>query len=157
MWFGPTLLGTFVRLSKHGLERLGDVGIVTRADLDPRRLELRSELLALCLGDLPLYMQVALLADNNAGDRLGACVVEDLVVDSLDHVEAIAGSDAVDEHVTVDADGVFRVEDRILVLACCVDDIAVVFLPFVGDGLLKDVLDGRVVRIDKGVLDVSDD
>lgn len=127
------------------------------ADLDPRGLELSCQLLSLCLADLPLHMQIALLPDNDTGHGLGSGVVQDLVVDGLDHVEAITRGNAVDEHVAVNADGVFGIEDRVLILAGRVDDVAVIFLTSVRDGLLEDVFDGRVVRVDKSVLDVSDD
>lgn len=102
-------------------------------------------------------MQIALLANNEARNRLGACVIKDLVVYGLDHVEAVTGCDAVDEHVAVNANGVFGVEDRVFVLTSSVDDIAVIFLTLVSDGLLEDVLDGRVVGVDEGVFDVADD
>lgn len=157
LWLGTALLGALIGLTKHSFEGLGDVGIVPGADFDPSGLELRSELFAFCLGDLSLNVKIALLTDNDARDRLGASVIENLVVNGLDHVEAIARGDAVDEHVTVDADGVFGVEDRIFILTGSVDDVAVVFLTLVGDGLLEDVLDGRVVRVDESVLNVSDD
>lgn len=130
---------------------------MTCADLDPCRFELCGKLLALGLGNLSLDVQIALLTNNDARNRFGTGVIQNLVVDGLNHVKAITGGDAVYEHVTVDADGVFGVEDRVFILACCVDDIAIIFLALVGDCLLEDVLDGRVVRVDKGVLNVSND
>ena len=157
LWFGSSLLSALVRLPKHGLESLGHICIVSCADLDPCGLELRCQLLSLCLADLPLHVQIALLPDNDTGHGLGSGVVQDLVVDSLDHVEAITRGDAVDEHVAVNANGVFRIEDRVLILAGSVDDVAVVFLASVRDGLLEDVFDSGVVRVDKSVLDISDD
>lgn len=157
MWFRTALCGALIRLAEHSLECLCDVGIVSGADLDPSGLELCGELLCFGLGDLPLDMQIALLTNNDTGDGFGARVIEDLVVDGLDHVEAIAGCDAVDEHVAVDANGVFGIENRVFILAGCVDDVAVVFLALVGDGFLEDVFNGGVVRVDKGVFDVSND
>ena len=102
-------------------------------------------------------MQVALLADNNAGDVLGARVIENLVVYGLDHLKAVARGNAVDQDVAVDADRVLGIEDRVLILTSSVDNVAVVFLSLVGDGLAENVLNGRVVRVDKRVLDVADD
>jgi hypothetical protein len=43
-------------------------------------------------------------------------VVEDLVADDARHFEALLAGDRVDDHVAVDADEVFRVEDAVLVL-----------------------------------------
>jgi len=43
-------------------------------------------------------------------------VVEDLVADNARHFEALLAGDRVDNHVAMDADEVFRVEDAILIL-----------------------------------------
>jgi hypothetical protein len=43
-------------------------------------------------------------------------VVEDLVADDSRHFEALLAGDRVDDHVAMDADEVFGVEDAILVL-----------------------------------------
>jgi hypothetical protein len=43
-------------------------------------------------------------------------VVEDLVADDSRHFEALLAGDRVDNHVAMDADEVFRVEDAVLVL-----------------------------------------
>ena len=102
-------------------------------------------------------MQIALLPNNDARDGFGSGIIQDFVMDSLDHVERVARGDRVYEHVTVNADGMFRIEDGIFVLTGCVDDVAVVFLTSVGDGFLEDVFDGRVVGIDECVFYVSDD
>ena len=44
--------------------------------------------------------------------------IDDLVVDDGDHVKGLAGRDRVDEDVSVYANGMFGIEDRILVLLC---------------------------------------
>lgn len=110
---------------------LTDVDIVSGTRLDPGALELTCQLLALLLAYLPavmkrtrivsghalsllpcpprppasspLHMQVALLADDGTGDTLGAHVVEDLVMHSLDHLKARPRGNRVDEDVSVDA------------------------------------------------------
>jgi hypothetical protein len=43
-------------------------------------------------------------------------VVEDLVADDTRHLEALLAGDRVDNHVTMDANEVLRVEDTVLVL-----------------------------------------
>ena len=58
-----------------------------------------------CARHAPLYMQIALLPHDDAGNRLCARVIEDLVVDRLHHLEAGTQRDRVDEDVAVDANG----------------------------------------------------
>ena len=43
-------------------------------------------------------------------------VVEDLIPDDAAHFEALLAGDGVDDHVAVDADEVFGVEDRVFIL-----------------------------------------
>jgi hypothetical protein len=44
-------------------------------------------------------------------------VVEDLVSDDACHLEALLAGDRVDDHVTVNANEMLRVEDTVLILA----------------------------------------
>ena len=44
-------------------------------------------------------------------------MVEDLIADDARHLEALFAGDRVDDHVTVDADEVLRVEDTVFILA----------------------------------------
>lgn len=74
--------------------------------LDPSCFERVSELLSFLLRDLSLYVQIALLANDDAGNCLCACVVENLVVDGLDHFEAGTEGNGVHEDVSVNSDGV---------------------------------------------------
>lgn len=57
----------------------------------------------------------------------------------------------------MDPDSVPRVQDRVLVLASSVDDVAIVLFAADLDRLLEDVFDRWVVRVYEGVLDVADD
>ena len=66
----------------------------------------------------PLLLQVALVADEDDRDPVGAGRVQDLVADDLAVLERVLGGDRVHEHVPVDPDGVLGVEDGVLVLAC---------------------------------------
>jgi hypothetical protein len=49
-------------------------------------------------------------------------MVEDLVADDARHFEALLAGDRVDDHVAMDADEVFRVEDAVLIL-CIVSSV----------------------------------
>lgn len=65
---------------------------------------------------LPRLCEVALLADDDTRHFGLARVVENLVVHDGDHVEGLPVCDAVDQDVAMDANSVFRVEYRELVL-----------------------------------------
>ena len=91
-------------------------------------------------------------ADNDTGQICEAAKVYNLIVDDLDHVEGVAGGDGVHEDIAVDADGVLGVERGVFVLACGVDDVAVILDALVGNALCKSGLYGGVVGIDKVVL-----
>ena len=99
-----------------------------------------------------LLQEITFGADNDTGQICEAAKVYNLIVDDLDHVERVAGGDGVDEDVAMDADGVLGVEGGVLVLACGIDDVAVVLDTLVGDALCKGGLYGGVVGIDKVVL-----
>lgn len=120
-------------------------------------------------------LQVSLCADNDARNRVHAAEVGDLLVDDVDHVEGLARRDGVDKDEAMDADGVLGVEDGVLVLrasseragrrgrkrgkadlASGVEDLTVVLDTLVGYVLRERALDGRVVGLDKVVLNVLD-
>ena len=82
-------------------------------------------------------------------------MIQNLVPNNLDHLERLQRGDAVDEHVAMDADEVLRVEDAVLVLARCVDDLGRVVLSLIPDLLAERVLDGRVVALDKVAVDIT--
>ena len=65
--------------------------------------------------DSPLF-QVCFGTHDDAGDLIHSAEINDFVIDDLDHVEGFAGRDRIDEHVSVNANGMFRVEYRVLVL-----------------------------------------
>lgn len=64
---------------------------------------------------LPLG-EVVLGTDDDARYRTHATEVYNLVVDYLDHVEGLSRRDGIYENEAVDSDGVFRIEDRVLIL-----------------------------------------
>lgn len=123
----------------------------------PSTLELLRQRLALLFADLSLHVKIALLAYNDAGDMLGTCVVQDLVVDRLHHLEAIAGCDRVDQDVSVYTYGMLGIEDRVLILSGSVDYVTGIRASLVLDTLCERCLDGRIVGIDKDVLHVPHD
>lgn len=81
-------------------------------------------------------------------------VVENLVPNDADHLEALLAADRVDDHVAVDADEVFGVEDAVFVLAGGVDHLDGEIMVSVADDLAEGVLDGRVVGVDKVAVDI---
>lgn len=83
-------------------------------------------------------------------------MVEDLISDNSEHFKGLAGRDGVDDHVAVDADEVFRVEDAVFILAGSVDDVGWKVLVFVLDGTVEGVFDGGVVVFDESAFDEAD-
>lgn len=83
--------------------------------------------------------------------------VLELFVDDLDHVKALTRGDGVDENIAMHADGVFRGEERVFVLASGVDDGDIVFDALVRDLLEVGCLHGRVIGLDELVVDKLND
>jgi hypothetical protein len=65
---------------------------------------------------LPLW-KVYLGTDYDTRDLFHSTEVDNLVIHDLDHVKGISRGDRVDENKAVDADSMFGIEDRILVLS----------------------------------------
>ena len=83
-------------------------------------------------------------------------MVQNLVANDAHHLEALLAADRVDDHVTVDANEVFGVEDAVLVLAGGVDHLDGEVMVAVADDFAKGVLDGWVVGVDKVAVDILD-
>ena len=83
--------------------------------------------------------------------------VLELFVDDLDHVKALTRGDGVDENIAMHADGVFRGEERVLVLASGVNDGDIVFDALVRDLLEVGCLHGRVIGLNELVVDKLND
>ena len=136
------------------------------------------------VGWLPLG-EVVLGADDDTRYRAHATEVDNLVIYDLDHVEGFPGRDGVDEDEAVDSDGMFGIQNRVLVLVTrgvsmlraskvesrgwwrwrivetyltgCVDDVALVLGALVVDALGEGAFDGGVIGLDKVVVDELDD
>ena len=81
-------------------------------------------------------------------------MVEDLLPNDADHLEALLASNAIYDHVAVYADKVLAVEYRILILTSSVDHLRRKLLVFIADDLGECVLNGRVVCVDKVAVNV---
>ena len=136
------------------------------------------------MGCLPLG-EVVLGADDDTRYRAHATEVDNLVIYDLDHVEGFPGRDRVDEDEAVDSDGMFGIQNRVLVLVMrgvsmlraskvesrgwwrwrivetyltgSVNDVALVLGALVVYTLGEGAFDGRVIGIDKVVVDELDD
>ena len=124
-------------LAHHKLKGLGDVIIQPGAGLGESALEFFRQRSSLVGGDLSLLgLQVALVADNDQRNPVGtlylpsvgragnsarrACtyeVVQNLFPDHSNHVEGLLRGDRVHQHVSMNADEVFRVQDAVFVLS----------------------------------------
>jgi len=136
------------------------------------------------VGCLPLC-EVVLGAHDDTRYRAHATKVDNLVVNDLDHVKGFPGGDRVDEDEAVDSDGMFGIQNRVLVLVTrgvsvlgapkvesrgwwrwrivetyltgSVDDVALVLGALVVDTLGEGAFDGGVIGVDKVVVDELDD
>lgn len=90
-------------------------------------------------------MQVTLLSHHHARNRLCPRVIQNLVIDRLNHLKAAPQSDAVYQDIPMNTNSMSRIQDGVFILTCCVDDVAVVFLVAILDRLVEDILNGRVV------------
>jgi hypothetical protein len=83
-------------------------------------------------------------------------VVQDLIPDDAHHFETLLAGDGVDDHVAMDPDEVFAVQDGVFILARGVDDFDAEVLVAVADDLAEGVFDGGVVGVDKVTVDILD-
>lgn len=119
----------FLNLGNHHLKGFGNIGVIACTRLDPAAVELTGQVLSLLGCEFPLALgHVAFVADNDDGNGLGALgtkvsvgmdmtghrqaathqMVQDLVADNGDHLEALGGGDAVDEQIAMQADKLAR-------------------------------------------------
>jgi hypothetical protein len=108
--------GVLFNFLQTELEDLANVDVLLCTRLYPRTIICLGELLAITRVHLARSTEIALGADDDARDLGDAAKVDDLVVHDLDHVERVAGGDAVDEYVAVYPDGVLRVDGRVFIL-----------------------------------------
>jgi hypothetical protein len=73
----------------------------------------------------------------------------EFLVDDTDHIKAMSVVDRVNQNIAVDSDGIFRGEQRVLVLASCIDDGDVVIGSFEANLFVISLLDSRIVRLDE--------
>lgn len=83
-------------------------------------------------------------------------MVQDLVTDYLDHFKGCQGRHGVNEHIPVNADEVFGVQDAVLILAGSIDDFGQVILSLVSYRLAEGVFDGRIVAVHEVPIDELD-
>lgn len=132
---GLSSLLALLNLFNHTLEGSGDVLVVPGTGLCVSALQLLGQLFAVFGLDLSLFWsQIALVSDNDEWDcistlviaismcavnvaKLAYHVVENLVPDDADHLKALLASNAVDNHVAMDANEVFTVQDCVFVLS----------------------------------------
>ena len=80
-------------------------------------------------------------------------VVENLLANDANHVEALLVAYTIHNHVSMDADELSAVQNGVFVLSCCVDDLGCKILVLVTDDFGKGILNGRVVGVDKVTID----
>ena len=83
-------------------------------------------------------------------------VIQNLVPDDPDHLEALLAAHAVHNHVPMYANEVLAVQYAILVLSRCIDDLHCEVMVPIPDDFAEGVLDGRVVGVYEVAVDVLD-
>lgn len=81
-------------------------------------------------------------------------VIQNLVSNNAHHLETLLAANRVDNHVAMNADEVFGVENAVLVLAGGVDHLDGKVMLAVADDFAESVLDSRVVGVDKVAVNV---
>lgn len=139
--------GALLDLCKTEFEYFADVDIILRTSFHPRGLLRLGELLALGRLNLSTRLQIALCANNYAGDFVFTTEVDDFIIHDLDHVKRSSRVDGIYKDVAMYTDGVFRVENGIFILTSGVDDVTIVLYALVDDSFGEGALDGGVVRL----------
>lgn len=83
-------------------------------------------------------------------------MIENLIPNDGDHLKGGERCDRVDQHITVDADEVLRVQDTVLILASRIDDLGSIVLTLDPNYLAESVFDGRIVAFDKVAVNILD-
>lgn len=83
-------------------------------------------------------------------------MIQNLVANNGNHLKRLARGNGVHDHVAMDADEVFRVQDAVLILARGVDDFGRELLALVLDGPVEGVFDRGIVALDEGTFDEAD-
>ena len=104
---------------------------------------------------IPLGVQVALLTHQHTWYCGCASIIQDLIINSLNHLETRARSNGIHEYVTMNTYCMLRVQDRVFVLPCCIDNIALEVLSAVLDGFLKHILNRWVIGIHESIFHKS--
>ena len=104
---------------------------------------------------IPLGVQVALLTHQHTWYCGCASIIQDLIINSLNHLETRARSNGIHEYVTMYTYCMLRVQDRVFVLPCCIDNIALEVLSAVLDGFLKHILNRWVIGIHESIFHKS--
>ena len=81
-------------------------------------------------------------------------MVQNLIPEHATHFEALLAAHAIHDHVSVDPNEVFRVQDRVFVLAGGVYNLHSKVLVTVPNDLAERVLDRGIVGVDEVAVDV---
>jgi len=83
-------------------------------------------------------------------------MIENLVTNDACHFKALLAGDGVDYHVAMYTDKMLRVEDAVLILSRCVDDLRRKVLTFVTNDLAEGILDCGIIAVDPMLFHVLD-
>jgi len=147
----------FLYLSKTQLENFCDIDIILGARFYPGSLIRLCKFFALRGFDLSISLKVHFRADNNTRNIRYTAKIDNLIVHNLDHVKGISARDGVHKDIAMNSDRVISTQEGELILACCIEDFALVFSAFVVDSLDEGTLYSRVIRFDKMIFDKLND
>ena len=83
-------------------------------------------------------------------------MIQNLVPDHPDHLKRRARGHGIHNHIAMDTDAVFGVQDTVFILPGGVDDLGRELLALVFHGPVEGVFDGGVVVLDESALDEAD-
>jgi len=81
-------------------------------------------------------------------------VIEDFVSDDATHLETLLAGDRIYDHVAMYANEVLAIQNRVLVLPCCVNDLGGDVLVLISNDFAECIFDGGVIRVHEMAVDI---
>lgn len=152
--FRLSRLLTFLDLPNHSLESLANILVISRRSFHETAAQLVGQLFPVRGGDLALFgTEVGFVGYDHEGDGVGAQMIQNLIPNNPHHLKTLLGRNTIHNHIPMNADKMFGIEDRVFVLAGRVDDFYGEVLGAVADHFAEGVFYRGVVAVDEVAVD----
>lgn len=81
-------------------------------------------------------------------------MIEYFVSNDATHLKALLAGDRIDDHVTMYTNEVLAIQNRVLVLPCCINDLGGDVLVLISNDFAERVFDGGIIRVDEVAVDI---